>query len=160
MIEQTIASVPTSAIEAYQKAADALKPGESNPFFHSLFSTNASGTQPLSVPMVARTAPFDTFHPMLLVTSGEVVKFPGGQVQTEMPVGAGSSAQVTFLNPLSITSPAVGPLEASVSEVVTPDKWLLFSVTLGYAYGSGIHLEDSVEYSYGVQTVKLSNSDP
>ncbi|KFA89892.1 hypothetical protein [Archangium violaceum] len=80
-----------------------------------LFSTNASGTQPLSVPMVARTAPFDTFPPMLLVTSGEAVKFPGGQVQTEIPVSAGSSAQVTFLNPLSITSPAVGPLEASVS---------------------------------------------
>ncbi|OJT23030.1 hypothetical protein BO221_19265 [Archangium sp. Cb G35] len=80
-----------------------------------LFSTSGSGTQPLSLPMVARTAPFDTFPPMLVVTSGEAVKFPGGQVQTDMPVGASSDAQVTFLNQLSITAPAVGPLEAPAS---------------------------------------------
>lgn len=80
-----------------------------------LFSTSDSGTQPLSLPMVARTAPFDTITPMLRVTSGEAVKFPGGQVQTDMPVGASSSAQVTFLNQLRITSPAVGPLEAPAS---------------------------------------------
>ena len=81
----------------------------------ALFSTSGSGTQPLSLPMVAQTAPFDTFPPMLRVTSGEAVKFPGGQVQTEMPVSAGSPAQVTFLNPLSITAPAMGPLEAPAS---------------------------------------------
>jgi hypothetical protein len=46
-------------------------------------------------------------------------------------------------------------MEATVSEVVTPDKWLLFSVTLGYGYASGIHLDDSVEYSYSLQTVKF-----
>jgi hypothetical protein len=80
-----------------------------------LFGTSASGTQPLSVPMIARTAPFDTLTPMLLVSSGEAAKLPGGQVQTDMPVGASSSAQVTFLNPLSITSPAAGTLEAPAS---------------------------------------------
>ncbi|HEX5750062.1 MAG TPA: hypothetical protein VFZ09_27780 [Archangium sp.] len=76
-----------------------------------LFGTSASGTQPLSVPMIARTAPFDTVTPMLRVSSGEAAKLPGGQVETNMPVSTGSSAQVTFLNPPSITSPAVGTLE-------------------------------------------------
>ncbi len=44
MVEQTNASVPTSVIEAYQKAADAAKPGEGNPMFDELFSTNAAIT--------------------------------------------------------------------------------------------------------------------
>ncbi|WPB74203.1 hypothetical protein KYC5002_34885 [Archangium violaceum] len=80
-----------------------------------LFSTSGSGTQPLSLPMVARTAPFDTFNLMLRVTSGDLMKLPGGRVQADMPVGAGSSARVTFLNPLGIISPAVGTLEAPAS---------------------------------------------
>ncbi|HYO64510.1 MAG TPA: hypothetical protein VEU33_00400 [Archangium sp.] len=80
-----------------------------------LFSTSGSGTQPLSVPMIARTAPFDTLTPMLRVSSGDAAQLPGGQLQTDMPVGATSSAQVTFLDPLSITSPAVGTLEAPAS---------------------------------------------
>lgn len=46
-------------------------------------------------------------------------------------------------------------LEASVSEVVTSDKWLVFSVAVGYGFASGIHLDDSVEYSYNLQTVKF-----
>lgn len=46
-------------------------------------------------------------------------------------------------------------LEASVSEVVTPDRWLLFSVTLGYGFASGIHQDDSAEYAYNLQTVKF-----
>lgn len=42
MVEQTNASVPTGVIEAYQKAADTAKPGEGNPMFDDLFSTNAA----------------------------------------------------------------------------------------------------------------------
>ncbi|AKJ01975.1 putative lipoprotein [Archangium gephyra] len=110
-----------------------------------LFSTSASGTQPLSVPMIARMAPFDTLPPMLSVSSGEAAKLPGGQVQTEMPVGAGSSAQVTFLSPLSITSPAVGTLEAPASASRTglvlrwsPDPSAhLTEVELGATIGPG-----------------------
>ncbi|QRN94567.1 hypothetical protein JRI60_36385 [Archangium violaceum] len=77
-----------------------------------LFRTNASGTIPLSVPAIARTAPFDTITPMLHVTSGDTTNLQGGAVQTNMPVSDTSSAEVSFLAPLSITSPAVGTLEA------------------------------------------------
>ncbi|WP_257455441.1 hypothetical protein [Archangium lipolyticum] len=77
-----------------------------------LFSTDASGTMPLPVPAIARTAPFDTITPMLNVTSGDATNLQGGAVQTNMPVSDTSSAKVTFLAPLSITSPTVGTQES------------------------------------------------
>ena len=46
-------------------------------------------------------------------------------------------------------------LEATVSEYVTPDKWLLFGVTVGYGFANGIYLGDSTEYTYNVQTFKF-----
>jgi hypothetical protein len=46
-------------------------------------------------------------------------------------------------------------MEATVSEVVTPDKWLLFGVTVGYSFANGAYLGDSVEYEYSLQTVKF-----
>ncbi|EPX56211.1 hypothetical protein D187_007553 [Cystobacter fuscus DSM 2262] len=81
---------------------------------HYLFSTSASGMLPLSVPAVARTAPFDTFTPMLSITSGDAAMFPDGALQTSLPAVT-SSVTATFLAPLRITSPAVGPREAPAS---------------------------------------------
>jgi hypothetical protein len=46
-------------------------------------------------------------------------------------------------------------MEATVSEIVTPDKWLHFGVTLGYSYANGTHLGDSVEYDFNLQAVKF-----
>ncbi|ATB39071.1 hypothetical protein CYFUS_004510 [Cystobacter fuscus] len=77
-----------------------------------LFSTSAFGTLPLAVPAIARTAPFETLTPRLRISSGEASTFPEGALQTEVPVGATSAVTATFLAPLRITSPAVGPLEA------------------------------------------------
>lgn len=46
-------------------------------------------------------------------------------------------------------------MEGTVSEMVTPDKKLVFGVTLGYGYANGAYLQDSVEYTYDVQAVKF-----
>lgn len=61
--------------------------------------------------------------------------------------------------PVADTLAAIGltqyAMEATVSEVVTPDRWLLFGVTLGYGFATGTRLQDSVEYAYNLQSVKF-----
>jgi hypothetical protein len=46
-------------------------------------------------------------------------------------------------------------IEATVSEAVTPDRWLHFGVTVGYGYAQGAAVLDSVEYPYNIQAVKF-----
>ncbi|WP_157823766.1 hypothetical protein [Melittangium boletus] len=100
-----------------------------------LFSTNASGQLPLSIPAVARTAPFDTLTPMLRVSVGDAATLPGGMVQTAVPVSGTSSAAVSFLNPLRITSPGVGTLEA-------PARASRSGLVLGWSPDGSAHLTE------------------
>lgn len=67
-------------------------------------------------------------------------------------VDAQGNVLVDTVSDLALTQYA---FEATVSEVVTPDKWLLFGVTVGYGYATGAHIKDSVEYSYNIQAVKF-----
>lgn len=46
-------------------------------------------------------------------------------------------------------------IEGSVSEVVTPDKFLLFSVSLGYGFATGTGGPDSLGINFNIQMVKF-----
>jgi hypothetical protein len=61
-------------------------------------------------------------------------------------------AYLDTLSDLSITSYG---FEATVSEVVTPDKFLLFSVSLGYGLAVGSGGPDSLAINFNVQTLKF-----
>jgi hypothetical protein len=56
------------------------------------------------------------------------------------------------LSGLSLTSYGI---EGSVSEVVTPDKFLLFSVSLGYGLATGTGGPDSLAVNFNIQTLKF-----
>ena len=56
------------------------------------------------------------------------------------------------LSDLSISQYAI---EGTVSEAVTPDKWLLFSVTLGYGLMSGSGGPDSLGINFNISTFKF-----
>jgi hypothetical protein len=46
-------------------------------------------------------------------------------------------------------------IEGTVSEVVTPDKFLLFSVSLGYGLALGTGGPDSLDVNFNIQTLKF-----
>ncbi len=56
------------------------------------------------------------------------------------------------LESLSLTQYAI---EGTVSEAVTPDKWLIFSVTLGYGFMDGSGGPDSLAVNFNMQTAKF-----
>lgn len=56
------------------------------------------------------------------------------------------------LSDLSITQYAI---EGTVTEAVTPDKWLLFSVTAGYGLMSGAGGPDSLGINFNISTLKF-----
>jgi hypothetical protein len=56
------------------------------------------------------------------------------------------------LSDVSLTSYGI---EGTVSEVVTPDKFLLFSVSLGYGLAIGSGGPDSLDVAFNIQTLKF-----
>ncbi len=61
-------------------------------------------------------------------------------------------ARLDTLSDLALTEYGV---EGSVSEVVTPDKFLLFSVSLGYGLATGGGGPDSLNVNFNIQMVKF-----
>jgi hypothetical protein len=61
-------------------------------------------------------------------------------------------ALIDTLDDVSLTMYGI---EGSVSEVVTPDKFLLFSVSLGYGFATGTGGPDSLAISFNIQMVKF-----
>lgn len=75
---------------------------------HRLFDTYASGTSPLAIPGLPRTAPFDALSASLTLTVGRDTSLPNGETRLEKGLGAATSDTVTLLGPVNITAPSVG----------------------------------------------------
>ena len=73
-----------------------------------LFDTYASGTSPLAIPGLPRTAPFDALSASLTLTVGRDTSLPNGETRLEKGLGAATSDAVTLLGPVNITAPSVG----------------------------------------------------
>ncbi len=61
----------------------------------------------------------------------------------------------SILDTLGDVSMTMYGIEGSVSEVVTPDKFLLFSVSLGYGFANGTGGPDSLGINFNIQMVKF-----
>jgi hypothetical protein len=86
--------------------------------------------------------------------SGNVRRFPikEGIIPSPQSTDSLGNARLDTLSSLSLTMYGI---EGSVSEAVTPDKFLLFSVSLGYGYATGAGGPDSLGVNFNVQMVKF-----
>lgn len=85
--------------------------------------------------------------------SASIRRFP--IKEAHFPTDSTDSAGVAFMDTVRDIALTQYAFEATVSEAVNAEKWLLFGVTLGYGYANGSHISDSVEYSYNIQAVKF-----
>ncbi|EPX63769.1 putative lipoprotein [Cystobacter fuscus DSM 2262] len=77
-----------------------------------LFSTGTTSTPPLSLPAIARTAPFDTTQMRVGVGAGDEDTLPAGFSEATLRVGAASPVAVTLLAPVLLSSPVLGTRDA------------------------------------------------
>ncbi|QRN97260.1 hypothetical protein JRI60_51385 [Archangium violaceum] len=73
-----------------------------------LFGTGTQGTPPLSLPAIARTAPFDTAQMNVSVGVGDEDELPRGGASTSVRVGATSPVNIKLLAPVLLASPTLG----------------------------------------------------